>query len=74
MVQQIGDGASPQTGQKIKVHYTGKLADGTVFDSGDISFAFDQGQVIKGWDEGSLQTVSPSRVFAFSPSFFIPNP
>lgn len=49
---QTGDGASAEPGQKIKVHYTGKLTDGTVFDSGDISFLFGRGQVIKGWDEG----------------------
>mmetsp|Transcript_4632 Transcript_4632/g.10260 ORF Transcript_4632/g.10260 Transcript_4632/m.10260 type:complete len:124 (-) Transcript_4632:19-390(-) len=38
----------------LQVHYTGKLKDGQVFDSGDISFAFGQGQVIKGWDQGLL--------------------
>eukprot|EP00286_Rhodomonas_abbreviata_P011890 CAMPEP_0181327024 /NCGR_PEP_ID=MMETSP1101-20121128/21850_1 /TAXON_ID=46948 /ORGANISM="Rhodomonas abbreviata, Strain Caron Lab Isolate" /LENGTH=142 /DNA_ID=CAMNT_0023435595 /DNA_START=26 /DNA_END=454 /DNA_ORIENTATION=+ len=48
----VGSGAEPQPGQKIKVHYVGKLTSGTVFDQGDISFAFDRGQVIKGWDEG----------------------
>ena len=29
----------------VQVHYTGKLKDGKVFDSGDISFDFGQGQV-----------------------------
>ena len=28
-----------------QVHYTGKLSDGKVFDSGDISFHFGKGQV-----------------------------
>ncbi|XP_047332856.1 peptidyl-prolyl cis-trans isomerase FKBP15-1-like [Impatiens glandulifera] len=46
-------------GDKIKVHYRGKLTDGTVFDSsferGDpIEFELGSGQVIKGWDQGLL--------------------
>ncbi|KAE8685300.1 Peptidyl-prolyl cis-trans isomerase FKBP2 [Hibiscus syriacus] len=44
---------------RIKVHYRGKLTDGTVFDSsferGDpIEFELGIGQVIKGWDQGLL--------------------
>ncbi|KAI3749686.1 hypothetical protein L2E82_20302 [Cichorium intybus] len=46
-------------GDRIKVHYRGKLTDGTVFDSsferGDpIEFELGTGQVIKGWDQGLL--------------------
>nr|GEZ00370.1 peptidyl-prolyl cis-trans isomerase FKBP15-1-like [Tanacetum cinerariifolium] len=46
-------------GDRIKVHYRGKLTDGTVFDSsferGDpIEFELGSGQVIKGWDQGIL--------------------
>ena len=52
-----GKGAQPEKGQMVKVHYTGKLEDGTVFDSSvkrgePIEFVLGVGQVIMGWDEG----------------------
>jgi FKBP-type peptidyl-prolyl cis-trans isomerase len=57
IVIEEGNGPKPKTGQKVKVHYTGKLKDGTVFDSSikrgePIEFVLGTGQVIKGWDEG----------------------
>ena len=52
-----GTGASPETGQMVVVHYSGKLDDGSVFDSSvqrnrPFEFTIGVGQVIKGWDEG----------------------
>lgn len=52
-----GDGASPEDGQLVIVHYTGWLEDGTQFDSSvergePFTFPIGQGGVIAGWDEG----------------------
>lgn len=55
------DGAKPLPGKTVVVNYTGKLMNGTVFDSntdpqfGHVSpfeFPLGRGRVIRGWDEG----------------------
>src|SRR5579872_3544048 len=53
----IGTGAPAAAGRKFTVHYTGRLTDGTKFDSSvdrNQPFTFVQGrrQVISGWDIG----------------------
>ena len=57
IIVEEGSGPKPKKGQKVQVHYTGKLENGTVFDSSHkrgqpIAFTLGVGQVIKGWDEG----------------------
>lgn len=51
-----GTGPKPEPGQFVAVHYTGKLQDGTEFDSslnrGPFIFQIGAGQAIAGWDEG----------------------
>ena len=62
-----GKGAKPTTSDKVKVHYTGTLLDGTKFDS-----SVDRGepaefgvtQVIKGWTEG-LQIMPVGSKYIF---------
>ena len=54
-----GEGAEIINHSKIQVHYTGKLQDGTKFDSSydrgqPFSFQIGLRQVIKGWEIGFL--------------------
>lgn len=47
-----------KSGDKVKVHYTGKLAEGIVFDSSEgaepLEFELGTGQVIEGFDNGVM--------------------
>lgn len=69
----VGKGAKPTVGRSIQAHYTGKLTDGTVFDSSiprgqPIEFIIGVGQVIKGWDEGlSTMKVGGKRELVIPP-------
>lgn len=59
-VQSPGTGPAPKPEETVKVHYTGKLVNGTVFDSSvergePVEFKLDE--VIPGWTEG-LQKIS----------------
>lgn len=53
----VGQGAEATPGQTVSVHYTGRLTDGSKFDSSldrgrPFSFQLGAGQVIRGWDQG----------------------
>lgn len=53
----VGSGEKASTGDTVSVLYTGKLSDGTIFDSNTnrespFSFKLGAGEVIQGWEEG----------------------
>lgn len=61
VITKPGKGENAKAGQNVTMNYTGKLLDGTVFDSNvdpafghvqPFDFKLGTGQVIKGWDEG----------------------
>jgi peptidylprolyl isomerase len=61
------NGVHPKLRDKVTVHYTGWLEDGTVFDSSidrGRPATFRLGDVIEGWNEG-LQLMTPGAKFKF---------
>ena len=66
-VLKAGEGDSPTPADRVEVHYTGKLVDGTVFDSSvqrGQPAEFGVTQVIPGWVEG-LQLMKPGAKYKF---------
>lgn len=65
----------PSAGNEVHVHYTGRLTDGTVFDSSvsrgeKFTFKLGQGSVIKGWDVGvATMRRGEKAVFTLKPEF-----
>ena len=71
MVLKEGTGAKPGPTDEVTVHYTGKLLDGTVFDSSvergePATFPLDK--VIPGWTEGLQLMSEGSKYRLFIPS------
>ena len=65
----------PCAGNEVTVHYTGRLTDGTVFDSSvsrgeKFKFTLGQGSVIKGWDVGvATMRRAEKAVFTLKPEY-----
>ena len=72
-INQEGSGDRANIGMSVSVHYTGKLEDGTVFDSSiprgqPFTFTLGAGQVIEGWDLGvEGMTVGEKRNLVIPP-------
>lgn len=66
-----GEGAQPEAGDQVTVHYTGKLIDGTVFDSSEERgepATFGVNQVIPGWVEALQLMKAGAKWRLFIPS------
>jgi len=70
----IGEGLEAEKYDILTVNYTGKLEDGTIFDSSKnpgrepFRFTLGAGQVIKGWDEGFVgMKVGGTRILTIPP-------
>ncbi len=77
VVESPGSGPTPKAGDVVKVHYTGKLLDGTVFDSSKgnpqtngepIDFRVGVGMVIPGWEEGIMSMKKGEKRMMIIPS------
>lgn len=62
-----GTGAYPTVSSKVTVNYTGKLLNGTVFDSGNIGNTGLAG-LVKGWQIGILHINTGGRILLLVPS------
>lgn len=76
-VTKPGSGNNATNGQTVKVMYTGKLLNGTVFDSNidpkfqhpePLEFPLGKGNVIRGWDEGIALLNKGAKATLFIPS------
>lgn len=71
MVEKEGTGTSPAATDEVTVHYTGRLLDGTVFDSsvsrGEPA-TFPLNRVIPGWTEGLQLMKEGGKTVFFIPS------
>ena len=70
-VLEEGDGPRPEAGDQVVVHYTGKLIDGTVFDSSEERgepATFGVTQVFPGWVEALQLMKAGSKWRLFIPS------
>lgn len=57
-----GEGQSPAATDRVKVTYTGRLADGTVFDETEKAITFPVSGLVKGFSEG-LQLMKPGGTY-----------
>ncbi len=73
-MKQEGNGEMPKKGDNVKVHYTGKLLNGMVFDSSiergePIEVPIGMGYVIPGWDEGIMMMSKHEKGVLYIPYY-----
>lgn len=77
-IQEQGTGEKALAGDSVTLNYTGRLTDGTKFDSNEdtafhhvqpLNFVLGRGAVIKGWDEGVALLKQGAKA-----TFYIPSP
>ncbi|MCQ2314025.1 MAG: FKBP-type peptidyl-prolyl cis-trans isomerase [Bacteroidales bacterium] len=73
-IHEEGNGETPSKGDIVKVHYTGKLLNDTIFDSSiergePIEIPIGVGAVIKGWDEGIMMLSKGSKATLYIPYY-----
>jgi FKBP-type peptidyl-prolyl cis-trans isomerase len=69
-ILKMGDGPTPKSTDTVKVHYTGTLLDGTVFDSSvqrNEPAEFQLDQVIAGWTEGLQKLNKGGKIKLYVP-------
>ena len=76
-IKEEGTGERPITGDSVTMNYTGRLLDGTKFDSNEDSafqhvapyqFVLGRGYVINAWDEGVALLKTGSKATLYTPS------
>jgi peptidylprolyl isomerase len=73
LISACSGAAAAKAGDKVKVDYTGKLADGSVFDSSigktPLEFTLGDGSMIKGFDKGVMgMKIGESRTLTLQPA------
>ena len=73
VVTEAGNGEKPEAGKPVTLHYTGKLLNGTVFDSSvggePISLPIGVGHFIPGWDEGVQMMSKGEKAVLYVPYY-----
>ena len=67
IITEPGSGARPNSNSTVKVNYTGRLLDGSQFDSNTATFSL--AQVIQGWREGIPLFKKGGKGKLFIPSY-----
>ena len=73
VIHDEGLGSTPQSGNIVKVHYTGTFLDDTKFDSSydrgePFQYTHGAGQVIRGWEEGLMYIGETGKITLYIPS------